>query len=258
MPDLELKVERGPVTVPLARLEPRLRRFDLRRLRVAVGDHMVSLVVPDAAGYLRAGGWVDDAERQKEPPYWVELWPASVVLARLLHRRGGLHGVRVLDLGCGLGLPGICAGMQGAKVTLVDRNPDALAFAGWNAGRQLAAGACVRCAQIDWSAEEIVGRQDLILLADVTYRPVHHAGVFRQLEAGLAEGGVVVHSEPWRAESHGFVRLLTGHFETIQSSWRIQGRNGPVDVRVIVASSRVESLHPWREIVTQRSKVLPP
>lgn len=244
-----------PVTVPAAREDARLRKFDLRRLRVAIGAEVISVIVPDAAGYLRAGGWVDDAERQREPPYWVELWPASIAVSRLLARRGALDGLAVLDLGCGLGLPGICAASLGANVTLADRNPDALAFAEWNATRRRVRSGSVRSRLLDWSADVAPDEplHDLILLADVTYRPVHHAGVFRQLDASLADDGVVVHAEPWRAESNGFVRQLEQRFVTDQASWRVQGKKGPVDVRIVVAARREASMAPWRQLLPQKS-----
>ena len=41
-------------------------------------------------------------------PYWVELWPSAVALARVVARRP-LTGRRVLELGCGLGLPALAA-----------------------------------------------------------------------------------------------------------------------------------------------------
>ena len=45
-------------------------------------------------------------------PYWAELWPSALALARVLARRP-LTGRRVLELGCGLGLPAIAAALAG-------------------------------------------------------------------------------------------------------------------------------------------------
>ena len=120
-------------TVPEARSDATLRKFALRRLRLPVGAGVLSLVVPDAGDWIRRGTWTAGRLRGGEPPYWVQIWPASLRLAQLVARRRGLGGVSVLDLGCGLGLPGIASARCGASVTFVDREADALAFAVWNA-----------------------------------------------------------------------------------------------------------------------------
>ena len=43
-------------------------------------------------------------EREEFLPYWAELWPSSLALARAIAGRA-LRGARTLELGCGLGLP---------------------------------------------------------------------------------------------------------------------------------------------------------
>ena len=40
-------------------------------------------------------------------PYWAELWPAALALAAALPRR--LAGTRLVELGCGLGVPSLVA-----------------------------------------------------------------------------------------------------------------------------------------------------
>ena len=42
-------------------------------------------------------------------PYWAVLWESARGLARWLIDRGGWPGLPVLELGCGLGLPGLAA-----------------------------------------------------------------------------------------------------------------------------------------------------
>src|SRR5215218_11367546 len=58
-------------------------------------------------------------------PYWAELWPSAVALARVVARRP-LTGRRVLELGCGLGLPAIAAALGGGRVLATDWSPDAV------------------------------------------------------------------------------------------------------------------------------------
>src|SRR5215469_2387147 len=42
-------------------------------------------------------------------PYWTDLWPAARMLAKAILREQWTPGRRALEVGCGLGLPGIAA-----------------------------------------------------------------------------------------------------------------------------------------------------
>ena len=53
-------------------------------------------------------------EHEEFLPYWAEVWPSGVALARFVASRA-LRGTRVLELGCGLALPSIAASLQGAR-----------------------------------------------------------------------------------------------------------------------------------------------
>jgi 16S rRNA G1207 methylase RsmC len=86
-------------------------------------------------------------------------------------RKWDLRGLRVLDIGCGLGLAGVMGGLQGAaSITMSDRSERAV---------QLALEACrangvqceVRGVVSDWSgdAEAQFGQMDLLLGNEVIY-----------------------------------------------------------------------------------------
>jgi hypothetical protein len=64
---------------------------------------------------------------EEYPPYWAQLWPSSVALARAV-AIAKPAGARVLELRCGLGLPSIAAALSGAHVLATDRSTDALGF----------------------------------------------------------------------------------------------------------------------------------
>lgn len=106
--------------------------------------------------------------RDEYLPYWAELWPSAISLSRVVARRT-LDGRRVLELGCGLGLPGLAAAVGGATVTLTDWAPEAVVATRDNAARN---GVEVEAFVCDWrSPEVLVARApwDLVLLADVLY-----------------------------------------------------------------------------------------
>ena len=50
-------------------------------------------------------------------PYWAWVWPSSPPMAELVRRAGWLRGTEALELGSGLGMVGVAAGLAGLQVT---------------------------------------------------------------------------------------------------------------------------------------------
>jgi predicted nicotinamide N-methyase len=95
-------------------------------------------------------------------PYWAELWPAARALVDALP---DVAGLRVVELGCGLGVPSLVAASRGADVTAVDWAEDAIDLLQRNAERN---GLSLRALRRDWR-EPWDERFDLALAADVLY-----------------------------------------------------------------------------------------
>ena len=95
-------------------------------------------------------------------PYWAELWPAARVLAEALP---DVRGLRVVELGCGLGLPSLVAAARGADVTATDWARDAIELLRENARRN---GLPLTAEVRDWR-EPWAERFDLAVAADVLY-----------------------------------------------------------------------------------------
>lgn len=127
-------------------------------------------------------------------PYGVVLWPAAIALAHELAGRP-LRGVSVLELGAGIGLPGIVAATLGARVLQTDNNAAALDVARANAERNRA-GLEQRAA--DWTEWEETGRHDLIIGADILYADSLYADLRHIFATNLAPGGRVLLADPLR------------------------------------------------------------
>ena len=137
----------------------------------------------------------DDHEVQWAPlaPYWAVLWRSGVALARELDS-ADLRGKRVVELGCGLGVPSIAAARAGAEVLATDASAEALELLARNAE---ANGASIETARVDWDTpDELVARGpfDLALGADVLYERASVALLLSLLprlapEAWLADPG---------------------------------------------------------------------
>src|SRR5258706_405498 len=98
---------------------------------VALAGRMLALLRPASAVELIDEDAFDDDEFL---PYWAELWPSGVALARVVSGLD-LGGVRVLELGAGLGLPSLAAAIRGADVLATDWADDAVELLRPNAER---------------------------------------------------------------------------------------------------------------------------
>lgn len=141
-------------------------------------------------------------------PYWVELWPSSVILADWLqHNAEALRGRNCLDLGCGLGLTAMCAALAGARVLAVDYIEDALSYAERNAELNNAPG--VEWAVMDWNSPALAqGAFELIWGGDIMYERAFAEPVLACLDYALAPGGRCWIAEPERRVYGHFLALL--------------------------------------------------
>jgi predicted nicotinamide N-methyase len=153
----------------------------------------------------------DAFEHEEFLPYWAELWPSGVALARMLSVRS-LCGARTVELGCGLALPSIAAALSGARVVATDWSSDALELAELNAARNGVSLELIRCS---WAEPEAIVERapwDLVLAADVLYERRN----VEQLLAVLPRlGGEVLIAEPGRPHARSF-------FEQASESRRIE------------------------------------
>lgn len=145
-------------------------------------------------------GWEDD----ERLPYWVELWPAAVLLARAIAARPELvSGRACVDAGCGLGLASIVAASLGARVLGFDYEPDALVYARRNAALNLSPETVPPLfAVMDWRRPAVArGAAEVILGADILYERRFFEPVAAFLDHALAPGGRVLIADPERSVS---------------------------------------------------------
>jgi predicted nicotinamide N-methyase len=100
-------------------------------------------------------------------PYWTDLWPAARMLAKAILRESWPPGVETLEIGCGLGLPGIVALSQGLRVTFSDYDATALRFAADNARAN--GFHDFNLLQLDWRRPTAKLRVPLLLGSDLIY-----------------------------------------------------------------------------------------
>jgi predicted nicotinamide N-methyase len=139
-------------------------------------------------------------------PYWAEVWPSSLALARAVGTRS-LRGARTLELGCGLGLVSIAAARAGARVLATDWSTEAIRFTTVNAEMN---DVDVPTAVVDWSAPgEVLARApwQLVLGSDVLYEKRNVTQMIDLLPRLVDRTGEVWIADPGRQTSMEFLEL---------------------------------------------------
>lgn len=208
--------------VPLERIEVALDALDVLLWRAVELERFVD--VPALLG----------ADAPPEPPYWMHLWPGALALARRVAAAAGVgQGTRVLELGCGLGLPALTAARRGAAVTACDWRREPLVVLHRSAADNRVAVAGV---QMDWTAPALRGVFDLCLGADVGYDTAAAPALAAALGQLLPPGGTA-----WLADSVNTARtaladaLVAHGFAVRVSETREEEDGHPVWVRLIEA-----------------------
>ena len=193
--------------VPVHALPPALLDITVQRVRVPGGD--VFLVRPVDWEQLRH----EEGGAGRPVPYWATPWPSGAVLAGALAEDPPAAGARVLEIGCGLGLPSVVAARAGAQVLATDGSSDAVAFAAHSLALNELEG---EVAQVDWAAQgdALVARGpwDLVLAADVLYLKANVELALELVPRLVAAGGEVRLADPRRAGTRDFLAAARARF----------------------------------------------
>jgi predicted nicotinamide N-methyase len=180
-------------------------------------------------------------EHEEFLPYWAELWPSALALARVIARRP-LTGRRVIELGCGLGLPSLAAALAGGRVLATDWSPDSVAMTARNAERNEIE---LDVAVYRWDAppEPLGPPWPLVLASDVLYEARNGDALLALLPHLTAARGEVWLADPGRAPAAPFLELAA-------DTWRIDAipHDGPGHVTV----------HRLRPALVTRTAARPP
>ena len=176
------------------------RRFRTVTRETQIGGRDVALLSPASADELIRE---DEFLRDERLPYWADLWPSARVLAEEV-RTLRLGGLRVLELGCGLGLVAAAAAMAGGVVTATDYYAEALEFTTLNVAEST--GAHVATRLVDWTAmPDDLGKFDVVLASDVLYEHRYATLVAGAIAATLVRGGEAIVADPGRIGARAFL-----------------------------------------------------
>ena len=178
----------------------------------------------------------EEFDRDERLPYWAEIWPSAIALARRLSRED-LAGRRLIELGVGVGLPTLVALDRGASVLATDYYAAAPDFTRHNALKNGLPEP--ETALLDWHATPDVGAFDLVIAADVMYEERSTRSLARLVPGLLVPGGEALFADPGRRYEPLFRELMQENgfgFETEETSVGVEGIER--DVTVLLHSIR--------------------
>jgi len=132
-------------------------------------------------------------------PFWVKLWDAAVVLAYLLRQLPRQPGQTLLELGAGLGVPGLTAQACGFMTTLSDYQQIILDFQRVSAAASGLPG--LRSVMLDWLDPPELGQFSIIAGAEILFREEFFSPLLAVFRRYLAPGGQIVLAHDARRQS---------------------------------------------------------
>jgi predicted nicotinamide N-methyase len=158
------------------------------RIRLELIDDFDTALAHYAHAYPRSTAMI---------PYYTALWPSAVALAEYIVRRfGRLDNRRVLELGCGLGLPAIVAAKMGATVLAVDAHPDNEAYL----RRNVALNGITTLSYRTQRWEDLPGTRgfDVVMASDVLYETEAARSLASAMTSACATAGAILLADPGR------------------------------------------------------------
>lgn len=216
-------------------LEARLeRRFRTRETLVDLERRQVRILHPANADDLISE---EDFIRDERMPYWADLWPSSLMLARALVDETG-KGAPLLELGCGAGLVSVAGSIAGYDVLASDYYDDALLFTRVNVERNLP-GQTVRTREVDWrSMPPDLGRFPRVIAADVLYEPTYGDLIANAIADTLSDAGRATVADPGRLSRQSFIDAATELGLHVDQSRKVKFEEGEIRQEITLIDLR--------------------
>jgi predicted nicotinamide N-methyase len=186
---------------------PREALGETIREPVIVEGQTFLILRPDGSDRLLDHPFVRSAFAADEYlPYWADLWPAARMLAKVIVREKWTPGRQALEIGCGLGLPGVVALSRGLRVTFSDYDATALRFAADNA--QLNGFDDFKLLQMDWRYPPADLQVPIVLASDLIYELRNVKPLVSLIQQVLQPGGLCLLTDQDRIPSNSLRETL--------------------------------------------------
>ena len=193
-------------------------RYPVHFENVSVGDQSLQVLqIRDMEAYIESLASATRNGQELDLPFWAKIWPTSILLSHVLSSSYAVNDLDVLEIGAGVGVCGLVAALQGARVVITDYHPDALLFARINVLKNSLQNQ-VHLAAADFTVDSLDRRFQRIIGSEVLYREESYAPLVAFLQNHLQPGGEIL-----LAKSHIF--KATRFYELIKETFVVQERS---------------------------------
>jgi predicted nicotinamide N-methyase len=198
-------------------------RFDTTTSAITLSDGELDILHPKNADDLINE---EDFVRDERMPYWADIWPSSLILAELLVASNG-KGVRLLELGCGVGVVSAACAKAGFSVLATDYYDEALAFARANAWQN--AGVLIETRLVDWrDFPRDIGSFDMVVASDVLYEKPNAALMADALATTISHKGFGLVADPGRIAAGTFLEQCAHRALVVERSAQLPFEAGAI------------------------------
>ncbi len=196
---------------PERKIYNRIRsQYKLRFDRFKVGETTLRILKPADIEEFLAGK--DPLVNVSEFPFWVKLWEAAMVLSYVMNQLPASPETTVLELGAGLGAPGITAAAAGFSVTISDYEDIIMDFQKINAAASGVQG--INFTHLDWLHPPELAPFDIVIGAEILFRDEFFQPLLTVLQKYLKpEGCVYLAHDASRRSLPLFLNLAKEEFD---------------------------------------------
>ncbi len=164
-------------------------------------------------------------------PFWVKLWEASLMLSDIMATLPVKPGQTLLELGAGLGAPGLVAASRGHKVTLSDYEPHILDFQRVSAAANGLHDVAFR--MIDWTKPPEMEPFDTIIGAEILFRDEFFQPLLNVFDNYLAPDGTIYIAHDVRRKSVPmFLEVAQKDYEVAVKAQKMNSEDGEMTILI--------------------------
>ena len=185
-------------------------KYSLTFDSLKMGGHTIRLLkVADLEQFLEGK---DPLEDVSQFPFWIRLWDAAMILSYVLGAHTATGGKRLLELGAGLGAPGLAAAAAGFDVTLSDYEDIIMDFQKVSAA---ASGLTnVSFCHLDWLNPPDIEPFDVLAGAEILFRDEFFEPLLNIFKTCLKPDGMIYLAHDAKRQSLGkFLKIAQADFD---------------------------------------------
>ncbi len=185
-------------------------RYRLTFDRLRFGEKQIRLLkIADLEEFLDGKDPFADVS---EFPFWIRLWDAAMILAYVLGSQAGVEGRKLLELGAGLGAPGLAAAAAGFEVTISDYEEIIMDFQKVSAAASGLAG--IHFMHLDWLNPPEMQPFDVLAGAEILFRDEFFQPLLNIFRTCLKpDGEIYLAHDAKRQSLPKFLKLAQNDFE---------------------------------------------